>query len=161
MNVLRQLVQLSATTATAFILTACGGGSDAPTASNTSIASFVASYNQGLGSVSTMNMNGFKDMFDDAFLDSGYTKAQVVDNLKQDADSLTANPADLSVSQLYPMYAIEQASVSACDDATGVCQLDATIVNVAPDSTRATLTVPVRFKDGQFRLYGDQKTTAI
>lgn len=155
----RQVYALSVSATLLALLAACGGSDYEPTASGASIGSFVASYNQGLASVQAMNSSGFADLFDDAFLDSGYTKAQVVDNIKADADSLAANAAVLSADSLFPMMTIQDATVGQCNDLTGVCTLTATYANPAPDGTLSTTTVPVRFKDGKFRLYGDQKAT--
>ncbi|CAN5121606.1 hypothetical protein BH11PSE11_BH11PSE11_24090 [soil metagenome] len=158
---IRKLLQLSAIVTALPLLVSCGGGSDTPAkASTASIGSFVTSYNQGLASAQGMSSSAFMDLFDDAFLDGGYTKAQVSDNLKQDADSLAANASQLPADSVYPMLSLEDAAVSQCDDVTGVCTLSASYVNAAPDGTRGTATVPVRFKDGKFRLYGDQKATS-
>lgn len=155
-----QIFNLCALTAMMSTLAACGSN-DTPKASTTPITSFVASYNQTLASVQTLNTATFSDLIDDAFLDAGYTKAQMLDNIKQDNDALAANPTLLAADSLYPMFSIEDAVLSQCDDNSGICQLTASYVNVAPDASRASTVVPVRFKDGKFRLYGDQKTTAI
>jgi hypothetical protein len=155
----RQLFQASASAMLVSLLAACGGGSSqGPAAASTaSISDFVARYNQGLASVQAMNNATFTDLFDEAFLDAGYTRAQLIDNLKQDSESLAANPTVLAADSMYPMMTMKDAAVSACDDASGVCTLTATYVNAAPDGTSTTTAVPVRFKDGKFRLYGDQK----
>jgi hypothetical protein len=153
----RQLCKFLSIAAALASLASCGSN-DTPTASTTSISGFVNAYNQTLASVQTMNSPTFADLIDDTFLDAGYTKAQMLDSLKQDGDALTANPTVLAADMLYPMFTIEEASLSQCDDISGICQMSASYVNVAPDSTRSSAIVPVRFKDGKFRLYGDQKS---
>ena len=153
----RQLFQLTLSASLVSFLAACGGSSSPDTASTASINSFVASYNQGLNSLQAMNSSAFTDLFDEAFLDGGYTKAQVIDNLKQDAESVAANPTLLAADSLYPMLSIKDAAVSECNDTTGICTFTATYVNAAPDGTSSTASVPVRFKDGRYRLYGNQK----
>ena len=139
-------------------MSACGNTCYEPPASVSSISSFVASYNLGLASVSAMNSSAFADLFDDAFLDGGSSKAQVVDSIKADADSLAANPTVLSADSVFPLMAIEDPTLGQCNNLTGVCTLSATYANPAPDGTLSTATVSVRFKDGKFRLYGDQKS---
>ena len=155
----RQIYAIPVSATLMALLAACGSSDYVPPASGASINSFVASYNQGLASVPTMNSGAFADLFDDAFLDSGSTKAQVVENIKADADSLAANATELSADSVFPMMTIQDATVGECNDLTGVCTLTATYANPAPDGTLSTTTVPVRYKDGKFRLYGDQKAT--
>ena len=135
------------------LLTACGS-TDSPKASSASTTSFIASYKQGLISVVGMNTSGFTELFDDSFLDAGYTKSQLVENLKQDSINLTSLDAD----QVFPLLTIEDATVSQCDDSTGICTLTASYVNKAPDSNKTSISVQIRYKDGQFRIYGDQKS---
>lgn len=155
----RQVYAISVSATLLALLAACGSSDREPTASGASISSFLASYNQGLASVPAMNSGAFADLFDDAFLDGGYTKAQVVENIKADADSLAANADVLSADSLFPLMTIQDATVGQCNDLTGVCTLTATYANPAPDGTLSTSAVPVRYKDGKFRLYGDQKST--
>ncbi len=149
----RQVLVLSLGAPLAALVVACGNGSSVPTASTASIDSFVSTYNQGLGSPQAMNNASFTDLFDEAFMDSGYSKAQVLDSIKQDAANASAIDADSA----FPAMAIADAKVGQCDDNTGLCTLTATYVNPAPDGSSITAAVPVRYKDGKFRLYGDQK----
>lgn len=144
----------------ATLLSACGSDA-APPASSAKIDDFVAQYNRQLASVTAMNTAEFADLIDDQFLDAGYNKAQMLANLKADAaaqaDSTNGIPSD----QIFPLLAIKDASVSNCNDATGVCTLTATYVNPDADATSATMSVPVHWgKDGHFRLYGDQQQNA-
>ena len=156
---LRQLVQSACSIALIGSLAACGGSEDVPVVASTApISTFLSGYNQSLSAGPAASTSTLPDLFDDAFLDAGYTKAQLVDNLKQDSENLTANPTVLLADSVYPKIALENATVSQCDDASGICTLTATYVNAAPDGTSTIASVPIRFKDGKFRLYGDQKS---
>lgn len=148
----RHSIQLSLAGALLPLLISCGGSSYELTASTASSSNFVASYNAALATPQAAAAN-FVDLFDDAFLDGGDTKPQLLDKLQQDS----ANVAVLPLDSIHPALSIADAVLSACDDASGVCLLTASYVNAEPDGTRATVAVPVRFKDGKFRLYGDQK----
>jgi hypothetical protein len=142
------------------LLSACGSDA-APPASTAKIDDFVAQYNRQLASVTTMNTAEFADLVDDQFLDGGYDKAQMLANLKADAAAQADAGNGIPGDQIFPLLAIKDASVSNCNDATGVCTLTATYVNPDADATSATATVPVRWgKDGRFRLYGDQQQSA-
>lgn len=152
----RQLLALSVGAPLLALVAACGGDSNVPAASTASLDSFVTTYNQGLASVQAMNNSGFSDLFDESFLDAGYNKAQVLDNIKQDVASTSAIDADSA----FPAVTITNASVSACDDNSGLCTMTATYANPATDGSSYTTTVPVRYKDGKFRLYGDQKSAS-
>ena len=152
----RQLLALSVGAPLLALVSACGSDSDVPAASTASLDSFVATYNQALASPQAMNNSGFNDLFDDSFLDAGYNKVQVLDNVKQDVASGGAIDADAA----FPAVTIANASVSGCDDNSGVCTMTATYVNPAADGSSFTTTVPVRYKDGKFRLYGDQKAAS-
>jgi hypothetical protein len=148
------------------VLAACGGSDDtpAPTVSATvpaaaDVSAFVTSYKQALGSLTALNATAFSDLVDDGFLDAGYNKAQLRTNLTADATALSANPTTLAADTVFPLVALDSATLGTCDDKTGVCQLTATYVNPNPDATRSTDTVQVRFSGGKLRLYGDQKTS--
>ena len=154
----RQLFSLTVGAALLASLSACGGGDRAPTASTAPISAFVDSYNQGLASVPAMNGTAFAELFDDGYLDAGTSKTQILASIKADADSAGASPAQIEADSVVPMVSIKDAVVSGCDDNTGVCLLTATYVNPAPDGSSAVAAVPVRYKDGRYRLYGDQKT---
>jgi hypothetical protein len=142
------------------LLSACGSDA-APPASTAGIDNFVSEYNRGLASVAGMNTTAFADLIDDEFLDSGYDKSQLLANVKADAAAQADAASGIPADQVFPLLKIKDASVSGCNDATGVCTLTATYVNPDPDATTATVAVPVRYgKDGIFRLFGDQQKTA-
>jgi len=143
------------------LLTACGGDSSTSSGSTSTapttdqVAAFTASYNAGvagLKSFSGLTSSGFVDLFDDAFLDAGYTKQALKDNLTQESFAV-AVAADLSS---FPIAAVSGVTVSGCD-ANGVCTLTATVTNTDVDTTTTTYTIPVKFSSGKVRLYGDQK----
>ncbi len=151
-----KLAFLSSTAFLGLIAAGCNNSTDTQKASSTSIASFVSSYNDSLRAPQNINGAVFLDLIDDAFLDDGYRKADLKANLQADADGVAAAPTQLAFDSIYPVVGLEEATVAQCDDNSGICQMTATYVNAAPDSTRLTLTVPVRFQGGKFRLYGNQ-----
>jgi hypothetical protein len=143
------------------LLTACGGDSTTTASSTTAptadqVAAFTSSYNGGVAALKTfsgLTNSGFVDLFDDAFLDAGYTKQALKDNLTQESFAV-AVAADLSS---FPVAAISGVTVAGCD-ANGVCTLTATVTNTDVDTTTTTYTIPVKFSGGKVRLYGDQKS---
>ena len=143
------------------LVTACGGDSSSTSESagaapsTDQVAAFTTSYNAGvtgLKSFSGLTSSSFVDLFDDAFLDAGYTKQALKDNLTQESFAV-AVAADLSS---FPVAALSGVTVSGCD-ASGVCTLTATVTNTDVDTTTTTYTIPVKFSSGKVRLYGDQK----
>lgn len=153
----RQSIQLALASALLPFVIGCGGASPAPTATSEAATSgrlFVTSYNNALAAPQTA---GLIDLFDESFLDGGYTKPQLQENLQQDNANQVIYAAQLPLDSVYPALAITDAVFSACDDVSGVCLMTASYSNAAPDGTRATVAVPVRYKDGKFRMYGDQK----
>ena len=128
--------------------------STAPTAAQQT--AFATDYTGGvnaLGGFGGLTSTAFVDNFDDAFLDAGYTKAQVRDNLAQEAAAMAISP-DLSS---FPMGQLSDVTITACD-ASGVCTLTATLTNSDADATAVTFTTQVKVSNGKVRLYGDQKT---
>jgi hypothetical protein len=153
----RPLFTLTVGAALLATLTACGSSDRAPTASTAPVSSFVESYNQGLASVSVMSSTAFADLIDDSYLDGGTSKSQILASIKADADSVAGSPPPIEADSVFPALSIKDAVISGCDDTTGVCLLTATYVNPAPDGSTSVTAVPVRYKDGRYRLYGDQK----
>ena len=128
--------------------------STAPTAAQQT--AFATDYTGGvnaLGGYSGLTSTAFVDNFDDAFLDAGYTKAQVRDNLAQEAAASAISP-DLSS---FPTGQLSDMAITNCD-ASGVCTLTATLTNSDADATAVTFTTQVKISNGKVRLYGDQKT---
>ena len=144
-------------------LTACGGGSDAvappPTDSPTNAdkqAAFVTDFSRFVTTLDTyggLTNSAAIDLYDDGLLDAGYTKTQLREDFAQEAAAM-AVAADLSA---YPMGRISAATISACD-AANVCTLTATLTNTDADTTTVTFSTQVKYSNGKFRLYGDQKS---
>jgi hypothetical protein len=149
------------------VLAACGGGGDGggsastPTGSATPTendkAVFATDFGAGLNALKTyagQTSAAFLDLFDDAFLDAGYTKAQVRNNLSQEA-AATALGVDVSS---FPGVTLSAVTITACD-AANVCTLTATLTNADADTTTVSFTTRVSFSNSKFRLLGDQKQT--
>jgi len=158
---IRNTVQLTLAAGLLSLLTACGDDSTTtPTSTSTAptteqVATFTSSYNGGVAALKTfsgLTSSGFVDLFDDAFLDAGYTKQELKDNLTQESFAV-AVAADLSS---FPVATISGVTVSGCGT-NGVCTLTATVTNADVDTTTTTYTIPVKFSSGKVRLYGDQK----
>ena len=158
---IRNTVQLTLAAGLLSLLTACSDDSTTtPTSTSTAptteqVAAFTNSYNGGIAALKTfsgLTSPGFVDLFDDAFLDAGYTKQELKDNLTQESFAV-AVAADLSS---FPVATISGVTVAGCDT-NGVCTLTATITNADVDTTTTTYTIPVKFSSGKVRLYGDQK----
>ncbi len=152
------------------LLAACGGGGDdhasAPAGGGggggvavdpAKQAAFATDYGSGLGSLNTysgLTNPAFLDMFDDGFLDAGYTKPQVRENLLKEAAAMAISP-DLSSFAAVKLSAV---AISDCD-AKNICTLTATLTNNDADATSVSFTTRLTFVNGKFRLFGDQKNT--
>jgi hypothetical protein len=148
------------------LLAACGGGGDgggsaapsagaAPTENDKAV--FATNFGAGLNALKTyagQTSAAFLDLFDDAFLDAGYTKAQLRNNLSQEA-AATALGVDVSS---FPGVTLSAVTITACD-AANVCTLTATLTNADADTTTVSFTTRVSFSNSKFRLLGDQKQT--
>ena len=150
-----------AATVLAAALAACGGGDDGPppaAATNaTTQSDFVAAYASGIGALNTsagLTSTAFVDTIDDSFLDAGYTKAALRDNLTQEAAAMAVS-TELSS---FPAGTLSNATISNCS-AADICTLTATLTNADVDTTAVTFTTQVKFSAGKLRLYGDQKTS--
>ncbi len=152
------------------LLAACGGGGDdnvattPPTTTGASPndsarqAAFATDYGTGLASLNTyggLTSTAFLDNYDDAFLDSGYSKAQVRDALTQEAAALLLFSTELSS---FPAVKLSAVTINGCD-AANVCTLTATLTNTDVDTTSVSFTTRLSFTGGKFRLLGDQKQT--
>lgn len=155
------------------LLAACGGGGDdnvaatpppttppAGASPNDSArqAAFATDYGAGLASLNTyggLTDSTFLDNYDDAFLDAGYSKAQVRDALTQEAAALLLFSTELSS---FPAVKLSAVTINGCD-AANVCTLTATLTNTDVDTTSVSFTTRLSFTGGKFRLLGDQKQT--
>lgn len=144
----------------AALATGCGGGSgsavvnNAPGSPADASATFGSAYSMSLAALTTaagLQGNVLLDLVDSTFLDAGYTKAKMADNLTQDAASLSA----ASAVSLFPGVTLTNPAI-ACVGAAVICTFSGTITNSDADTTDTTFTTPVLFSNGAFRLLGDQ-----
>jgi hypothetical protein len=143
---------LIAATSLSVFLVACGSGSDAP-AINVFLSKFDGNFGQ-LATPAGMTSSALTDLFDEAYLDAGYTKAQLKTTLAADAAALTASP-DLS---LFPNATMSNITVSGCD-ANGICILSATLKNTDVDATEVAFTTKVKNVNNSYVFYGDQASS--
>jgi hypothetical protein len=150
------------------VLAACGGGGGDDEVAATpppAVASpneaarqakFATDYASGLAALNTyggLTDPAFLDNFDDAFLDAGYSKAQVRDALSQEAAAQLLFSTQLSS---FPAVKLSAVTITGCD-AANVCTLNATLSNSDVDTTTVTFATRVVFAGGKFRLLGDSK----
>ena len=154
----RQTLRLATAGALVSLLAACGGDSGG-SASNTpgdttQQSTFITAYTNGLKALNTYTglvSSSFVDLFSDTFLDAGYTKAQVRDNLAAEAVATAVAP-DLS---LVPMVNLSNVTITNCN-AANVCTMTATATNADVDTTAVTFTTQVQYINGKYQLFGDQ-----
>jgi hypothetical protein len=142
--------------ATAAVLTACGGGGGSSTPPTSSVnqgvgATAYASVLSQLNTTDGLTSTAVAAAFDDAYLDSGTTKPQVIDALAQEAAALGASAAH----SLFPQVTLTDAQLSDCD-ANNVCTLTGTITNGDADTTVVVFSTKVVNVNGTYRLLGDQ-----
>lgn len=154
----RPSLRLAAAGALFSMLAACGGGSGGSTAGSSGDTAqqnaFITAYTNGLKALNTYTglvSSSFVDLFSDTFLDAGYTKSLVRDNLAAEAVATAVAP-DLS---LFPMVNLSDVAITNCN-AANVCTLTATATNTDADTTAVTFTTQVQYINGKFQLYGDQ-----
>jgi hypothetical protein len=135
-------------------VTACGGGSDTFVDTRTTFTSAFTSSIAALTTAAGLQGNTFLDLVDSSFLDGGYTKAQMADNISKDAASLTGATAV----SLFPGVNITNPQIT-CGASTTICTFSGTIVNSDADTTETTFSTPVIFNNGAFRLSGDQASS--
>jgi hypothetical protein len=157
------------------VLAACGGGGDGGgqavflpppsggaggTGTGTDpalqAAAFATDYGTGLAALNTyggLTNAAFLDNYDSAFLDAGYSKAQVRDALAQEAAAQLLFSMELSS---FPSVKLSGVTVTGCN-AANVCTLTATLTNTDADTTAVTFTTQLSFVGGKLRLLGDQK----
>lgn len=132
------------------LVTACGG-SDTLVDTRPAFTSAFTSSIAALTTAAGLQGNTFLDLVDSSFLDGGYTKAQMADNISKDAASLTGATAV----SLFPGVNITNPQIT-CDSPTNICTFSGTIVNSDADTTETTFSTPLIFSNGVFRLRGDQ-----
>lgn len=133
-------------------LVACGGSESANAEDNFKLQ--VADLMKIVFSLAGLKSTDIPDSFDDSFLDAGYTKAQLKQNVADEAVAL-GTTADLS---LYPLFAVTNSSISGCDS-DEVCDMTAVWKNEDVDANEVTFTTKVKKVNGSYRFYGDQKAS--
>ena len=158
------LFRVSSSVAAILLVAACGGGDSisSPPANplavtQADVLAFVSRYKEASASLEKLASPAFADTIDDGFLDGGYTKMQLQDNLA--ADISAVNASSLMADAAFPLIAVDSGVQSQCSDSTGICQLTVTYVNPAPDLTTTTDMVQVRKSGGKLRLFGDQRAS--
>jgi len=141
-------------------LTGCGGGgSSDPNASVSSgpAAALVVNYASGLAALNSkqgLQSTTFANLFSSTFLDAGYTRAQLTDNLAKDAASLDGAAAV----SLFPNVTLTKTSLD-CPAGSNICTLTGTLANSDADLTEATFSTQVINNNGTYQLLGDQKSS--
>ncbi|NBO12729.1 MAG: hypothetical protein EBZ03_02510 [Betaproteobacteria bacterium] len=124
------------------------------------IDAFKASYSSSLAGLSTQAVltgSALQDLFDAKFLDSGFSRADIVAALNGEASAIQSAGGYSSV----PQVTLANASVTDCVGTTQgdlICTLSGTLSNQDADVTSVQFTTQLRMADGKLRLYGDQLT---
>jgi hypothetical protein len=140
----------------AAVLTACGGGGGNPPPPAPAAAA-APSYPDTLAQLNTasgLTSSALAAVFDAAYLDSGMTKAQVLDALGQEAAAMGASPEH----SLFPQVALSNVSLTGCDS-NNVCTLNGTLLNADGDGTSVDFSTRVVNSNGGYRLLGDQQAS--
>jgi len=140
---------------TLLTLSACGGGSTTIDlqATATDFSAKVSSNLSALTSSAGLKSQALLDLFDEKFLDGGFTKAALVDLLGINSTTLATNP-ELS---LFPTATVSNAKVT-CGD-TNICTLSGTITNSDADTTSVDFSTKVLVNTRGVFFYGDQSST--
>lgn len=158
----RSFHRLLATAGLVSMLAACGGGDSAPAPvvapdlgpARTAFGNDFARGLAALGTYEGLTSTAFIDLFDEAFLDAGYTKGQLRSNLAQDAVAMATAP-ELSG---FPKGIVSAVTIADCD-AASICSVTATFSNADADATAVTVTSRLKLIDGKYRLFGDQSSS--
>lgn len=139
----------------ALTISACGGsGTLDLEAAATDLSTKISSYMSELSSSVGLNSKALANLFDDKFLDSGFTKADLVSSLAANTTALSTT-SDLS---LFPMANITNSKVFGCDN-NGICSMSATLTNSDADTTSIDFSTKVIVISGVVYFYGDQSST--
>lgn len=131
-------------------LAACGGsGGPDPVAGATSYANAIAQMNSATG----VNSPALQSALATDYLDTGMTRAQVLDALAKDAAGFGS--ADYSG---LPLAGLTDVAISACNP-SNVCTLTGTLTNSDADTTAVPFSTHVVLEDGNYRVLGDQKSS--
>lgn len=139
----------------ALTISACGGSGTfdleaAATDLSTKISSYMSELTTNLG----LNSKALANLFDEKFLDGGFTKADLVSSMTANTTALSTAP-DLS---LFPMANITNSKVFGCDN-NGICSMSATLTNSDAETTSIDFSTKVIVISGVVYFYGDQSST--
>ncbi len=137
-------------------LSACGGGSTTIDlqAAATEFSAKISSSLSALTTSAGLTSQALLDLFDDKFLDGGFTRADLVNLLGTNSTELATNP-ELS---LFPMATVTNAKVT-CGD-TNICTLSGTLTNSDADTTSVEFSTKVLVNTRGVFFYGDQSSTS-
>ena len=145
------------------LLTACGK-SGVVNVSDKQIGDFKAAYTAGVDGTAKPAVIGAaetQDLYDPAFLDSGFTKTDIVAALTGEATALP-NAATTGHSGV-PQVTLSDVVFSNCNNAGPgpiTCSLSASLTNSDADTTVTYLNSTLRLSpDGKLRLVGDNLST--
>ena len=137
-------------------LSACGGGSTTIDlqATATDFSAKVSSSLSALTSSASLKSQALLDLFDEKFLDGGFTRADLVSLLSTNATTLETN----TELYLFPMATVTNAKVT-CGD-TNICTLSGTLTNSDADTTSVDFSAKVLVNTRGVFFYGDQSSTS-
>jgi archaellin len=136
-------------------LSACGGSSNVDlVAVATEFSTKFNSAFSELTSSAGVNYKALTNLFDEKFLDGGFTKADLVNSLTATSTASATSP-ELS---LFPMAAVTNSSLSGCDS-NNICTLTGTLTNSDADTTSVDFSTKVISVGGVIYFYGDQSST--
>ena len=139
----------------ALTISACGGNSTFDLeAAAIDLSTKISSYMSELATSVGFNSKSLSNLFDEKFLDGGFTKADLVSSLTATTTALSTNP-ELS---LFPMANITNSKVFGCDN-NGICSMSATLTNSDADTTSIDFSTKVILNAGVVYFYGDQSST--
>lgn len=136
-------------------LSACGGGStiDLQTTA-TEFSTKITTALAELASSAGLNSQTLPNLFNEKFLDGGFSKADLVNSLTANSTALGTNP-DLS---LFPMAAVTNVKLTGCDT-KDICTLTGTLTNSDADTTSVEFSTKVLVIAVVAYLFGDQSST--
>ena len=141
---------------TALALTACsggGGGGVAVGGTPTASSGFIDTFNSASSSPQSQNTAAFFGLFDDKFLDNGYTKANLIANVT--ADSAAIADASVAADSVFPQVLASDSSITECNPSTNVCSLNTTYTMTGPDATAVTTKIPVLVDGSKITIVGN------
>jgi hypothetical protein len=140
-------------------LSACGGtgvsGAAYLEAAATNFSTNMSSLISALTTSAGLNSKTLTDLFNTKYLDGGFTKADLVTSLTDNATALGTTP-ELS---LFPLAAISNTKLTGCDS-NDICTLTGTLTNSDADTTSIDFSTKVIDDSGVVYLYGDQSSTS-